>query len=121
MPSWKAWASRFCKAPVEIRENGLICRDTVKGEDGKFTQVEGSEIFYPPHRRYRVGEPGLREQPCQDHHRHRDQPEGLLTVEDGSTTPRGRVCRRRRRDGCPHRGRRLWLWPRRWLSPWTPT
>ena len=38
---------RFCKAPVEIRENGLICRDTVKGEDGRFTQVEGSEIFYP--------------------------------------------------------------------------
>ena len=38
---------RFCKAPVEIRENGLICRDTVKGEDGKFTQVEGSETFYP--------------------------------------------------------------------------
>ena len=35
---------RFCKAPVEIREDGLICRDTVKGEDGKFTQVEGSEI-----------------------------------------------------------------------------
>ena len=30
-----------------IRENGLICRDTVKGEDGKFTQVEGSETFYP--------------------------------------------------------------------------
>ena len=38
---------RFCKAPVEIRENGIICRDTVKGEDGKFTQVEGSETFYP--------------------------------------------------------------------------
>lgn len=38
---------RFCKAPVEIRENGLICRDTVKGEDGKFTQVEGSERLYP--------------------------------------------------------------------------
>ena len=38
---------RFCKAPVEIRENGLICRDTVKGEDGKFTQVEGSETLYP--------------------------------------------------------------------------
>ena len=37
---------RFCKAPVEIRENGIICRDTVKGEDGKFTQVEGSETFY---------------------------------------------------------------------------
>ena len=38
---------RFCKAPVEIRENGLICRDTVRGEDGKFTQIEGSEKFYP--------------------------------------------------------------------------
>ena len=38
---------RFCKAPVEIREDGLICRDTVKGEDGKFTQVEGSETLYP--------------------------------------------------------------------------
>ena len=31
---------------------------------------------------------------------------GLLTVnEDGSTTREGRVCRRRRRDGCPHRRR----------------
>ena len=38
---------RFCKAPVEIRENGLICRDTVKNEEGKFVQVEGSETFYP--------------------------------------------------------------------------
>ena len=38
---------RFCKAPVEIRDDGLICRDTVKGEDGSFTQVEGSEKFYP--------------------------------------------------------------------------
>ena len=50
---------RFCKAPVEIRENGLICRDTVKGEDGKFTQVEGSETFLPPHRRHRVGQSGF--------------------------------------------------------------
>ena len=38
---------RFCKAPVEIRENGLICRDTVKQTDGSFVQVEGSETFYP--------------------------------------------------------------------------
>ena len=30
-----------------------------KGEDGKFTQVEGSETFYPPHRRHRLGEPGF--------------------------------------------------------------
>ena len=33
---------RFCKAPVEIRENGLICRDTVKGEDGK-TGIETNQ------------------------------------------------------------------------------
>ena len=32
---------------MEIRENGLICRDTVKNEEGKFVQVEGSETFYP--------------------------------------------------------------------------
>ena len=38
---------RFCKAPVEIRDNGLICRDTVKQPDGTFVQVEGSETFYP--------------------------------------------------------------------------
>ena len=31
---------RFCKAPVEIRENGLVCRDTVKGEDGKPVEME---------------------------------------------------------------------------------
>ena len=38
---------RFCKAPVEIREEGLVCRDTVKTEDGSFVQVEGSEKLYP--------------------------------------------------------------------------
>ena len=37
---------RFCKAPVEIRENGLICRDTVKGEDGKFTAIDGYSAEY---------------------------------------------------------------------------
>ena len=31
---------------MEIRENGLICRDTVKDENGKFVQVEGSEKLY---------------------------------------------------------------------------
>ena len=36
----------FCKAPVEIRENGLICRDTVKGEDGKFTAIDGYSAEY---------------------------------------------------------------------------
>ena len=38
---------RFCKAPVEIRPDGLICKDTAKQEDGRFVQVEGSERFYP--------------------------------------------------------------------------
>lgn len=38
---------RYCKAPVEIRENGLICRDTMAAEDGSFVQVEGSEMLYP--------------------------------------------------------------------------
>ena len=38
---------RFCKAPVEIRENGLICRDTVKGEDGTLTEIPGTEKLYP--------------------------------------------------------------------------
>lgn len=38
---------RFCKAPVEIREDGLVCRDTVRNEDGSFSQVEGSEMLYP--------------------------------------------------------------------------
>ena len=38
---------RFCKAPVEIRDDGLICADTVKNEDGKFVPVEGSEKLYP--------------------------------------------------------------------------
>ena len=37
---------RFCKAPVEIRPEGLVCRDTVKDESGKFVQVEGSERLY---------------------------------------------------------------------------
>ena len=36
------------RAPVEIRENGLICRDTVKGEDGKFTAIDGYSAEYEP-------------------------------------------------------------------------
>lgn len=38
---------RFCKAPLEIRDNGLICADTEKLEDGSFVKVEGSEKLYP--------------------------------------------------------------------------
>ena len=38
---------RFCKLPIEIRENGLICADTVKDENGNFAAVEGSEKLYP--------------------------------------------------------------------------
>ena len=32
---------------MEIRPDGLICKDTAKQEDGRFVQVEGSERFYP--------------------------------------------------------------------------
>lgn len=38
---------RYCKQPIEIRENGIIFADTVKNEDGKFVKVEGSEKLYP--------------------------------------------------------------------------
>ena len=97
---------RFCKAPVEIRENGLICRDTVKGEDGKFTQVEGSEMFYPHTGVIVSVSQGAENELVQSTTGIQTNQRGLLTVkEDGSTTPRGRVCRRRRRDGCPHRRR----------------
>ena len=38
---------RFNKKPVEIREKGMICLDTVTAEDGSITTIEGSEKFYP--------------------------------------------------------------------------
>ena len=38
---------RFCKLPVEIRENGIICKENKQGEDGRWTPVEGSEMLYP--------------------------------------------------------------------------
>jgi len=38
---------RFCKSPVEIRDNGLICADTEKDDEGKFNVVPGSETLYP--------------------------------------------------------------------------
>ena len=38
---------RFNKKPVEIREKGMICLDTVTAEDGSITAIEGSEKFYP--------------------------------------------------------------------------
>ena len=38
---------RYCKAPVEIRESGLICQDMEKDEEGKFHPVPGSEKLYP--------------------------------------------------------------------------
>ena len=38
---------RFNKKPVEIREKGMICLDTVTAEDGSITVVEGSEKLYP--------------------------------------------------------------------------
>ena len=38
---------RFNKKPVELREKGMICLDTVTAEDGSITVVEGSEKLYP--------------------------------------------------------------------------
>lgn len=38
---------RFNKKPVEIREKGMICLDTVTAEDGSITVIEGSEKIYP--------------------------------------------------------------------------
>ena len=38
---------RFNKKPVEIREKGMICLDTVTAEDGSITVTEGSEKLYP--------------------------------------------------------------------------
>ena len=81
---------RFCKAPVEIRENGLICRDTVKGEDGKFTQVEGSEIFYPHTGVIVSVSQGSESNLVKTTTGIETNQKGLLTVsEDGSTTREG--------------------------------
>ena len=38
---------RFRKVPLEIRENGLICRDNVQQADGSWVPLVGSETFYP--------------------------------------------------------------------------
>lgn len=38
---------RFNKKPVELREKGMICLDTVTEEDGSIKVVEGTEKFYP--------------------------------------------------------------------------
>ena len=35
------------KKPVEIRDNGVIFRDLIEDENGKLTEVEGSEMLYP--------------------------------------------------------------------------
>ncbi len=38
---------RYCKMPVEITEEGVVFADTVVGEDGKITKVDGTETLYP--------------------------------------------------------------------------
>ena len=38
---------RFNKIPLEIRDNGMICLDSVTKEDGSVEKVENSEKFYP--------------------------------------------------------------------------
>ena len=81
---------RFCKAPVEIRENGIICRDTVKGEDGKFTQVEGSETFYSHTGVIVSVSQGSENSLVKTTTGIETNQRGLLTVnEDGSTTREG--------------------------------
>ncbi len=81
---------RFCKAPVEIRENGLICRDTVKDEDGKFTQVEGSEKFYPHTGVIISVSQGSESSLIETTTGIDTNPKGLLTVDhDGRTTRAG--------------------------------
>ncbi len=37
----------FNKAPVEIKDDGVIFRDTVMNDEGKVVPIEGSEKFYP--------------------------------------------------------------------------
>ena len=99
---------RFCKAPVEIRDDGLICRDTVKQADGSFVQVEGrgQREVLPPHRRHHLGQPGLGERPDPDHHRHRHQQEGPADRRPRRPHhPSRRLCGRRRGQGRAHRGR----------------
>ena len=72
------------------RENGLICRDTVKGEDGKFTQVEGSEMFYPHTGVIVSVSQGAENELVQSTTGIQTNQRGLLTVnEDGSTTREG--------------------------------
>ena len=81
---------RFCKAPVEIREDGLVCRDTVKNEDGSFSQVEGSEMLYPHTGVIVSVSQGSESNLVQTTHGIETNTRGLLTVaEDGSTTREG--------------------------------
>ena len=77
----------FCRRLVE---NGLICRDTVKGEDGRFTQVEGSEIFYPHTGVIVSVSQGSESNLVKTTTGIETNQKGLLTVsEDGSTTREG--------------------------------
>ncbi len=112
MQSWRAWASRFCKAPVEIRENGLICRDTVQGEDGKFTQVEGSR-FSAPHTGVIVSvSQGSESNLVKTTTGIETNQKGLLSVsEDGRTTREGVFAGGDAVNGARTRWWRLWLLP----------
>ena len=95
---------------MEIRENGIICRNTVKGEDGKFTQVEGSETFYPHTGVIVSVSQGSENSLVKTTTGIETNQRGLLTVnEDGSTTREAcspaatRYGRTHRRGGRSHR------------------
>lgn len=37
----------YNKKPVEIKDDGVIFRDIIEDEEGNFTEIEGSDVFYP--------------------------------------------------------------------------
>lgn len=80
---------RYCKAPVEIRENGIICVDMEKDESGNFHPVEGSEKLYP-HTGVVISVSQGSESNLIDTTSGLDTNRGLLTVNaDGGTTREG--------------------------------
>ena len=92
-----------------------------KGEDGKFTQVEGSETFYPHTGVIVSVSQGSENSLVKTTTGIETNQRGLLTVnEDGSTTREG-VFAGGDAVMAHAPSWRPWPSPRRWPSPWTPT
>ena len=106
---------RFCKAPVEIRPDGLICKDTAKQEDGRFVQVEGSERFYPHTGVIISVSQGSESSLIQTTTGIDTNQKGLLTVDhDGRTTRPGVFAGGDAVKGARTRGGSGGPWPRMW-------